>query len=151
MHNVANRPEATSTTDCFDASCNGAQASTGAEDRLDTELPLDRSLVLIALVTAVCGLPFGLLQRSAAESKRGSPEPRLFVLDGIAGLVATIVEKAIIGLTLIFVPSLALLWLIDQMPHSRIETQIWWAANLLGIALGKLMRWLRWRRTQDFV
>jgi len=100
-------------------------------------------------VTFPCGLIFGLLLRSAAEAKC-SPEPRLFVLDGVAGLIAALIERAVVGLTLIFLPSLTLLWLADSMPRGGFEGRVWWSANLLGIALGKLIRWLRWRRTQDF-
>lgn len=68
---------------------------------------MDHSLLLIVLVTVACAMPVGLLLRSAAETKSGSPEPRLFVLDGVLGLAATIVEKVIVGFALFFGPSLA--------------------------------------------
>ena len=108
------------------------------------------SLASIGLITFACGVPFGLLLRSVAEA-RHSPEPRLFVIDGVMGLLATIVEKGLIVLTLFFAPSLSLLWLVDSMPDGPLEMRAWVIANLLGMALGKLIRWLRWRRTQDFM
>lgn len=112
---------------------------------------MDHSLLLVVLITAACAVPVGLLLRSAAETKLGSPEPRLFVLDGALGLAATVVEKAAVGLTLFFGPSLTLLWLLHQMPESTFERRVWWTVNLAGIGVGKIIRWLRWRRTQDFL
>lgn len=111
---------------------------------------MPHSLVLIALVTAICGVPFGLLLRSNTEASRGSPEPRLFVLDGLLGLLATIVEKTLVVMTLFFVPSLALLWLMQEMPAAGAEMRVWWIANMAGIGLGKWIRWRRWRRKQNF-
>jgi len=112
---------------------------------------LAHSLVIIALVTAICGVPFGLLLRSGAEARRGSPEPTLFVPDGFVGMMAMIFEKAIFGLALFFVPSLGVLWLIDEIPAAGVEMRVWLMANLLGAGLGKWVRWHRWRRTQDLL
>lgn len=112
---------------------------------------MDHSLLLIVLVTGACAVPVGLLLRSAGETRSGSPGPRLLVLDGVLGLAATIVEKVIVGLALFFGPSLSLLWLLHEMPESTFERRVWWTVNLAGIGIGKLIRWLRWRTTQDFL
>ena len=112
---------------------------------------MDHSLLLVVLVTVACAVPVGLLLRSAAETKSGSPEPRLFVLDGVLGLAATILEKVTVGFALFFGPSLTLLWLLHQIPESTFERRVWWTVNLAGIGIGKLIRWLRWRTTQDFL
>ena len=108
-------------------------------------------LLLVSLVTAACGLPLGLLLRSEAESKSGSRESTIFMLDGVVGFIASLIAKILQVAVLFFVPSLLLLHLIGHDPRSNLDMQLWVFSNLIGVAAGKWIRWLRWRRTQDFL
>ena len=113
--------------------------------------PATWHLALLSAVTASCGLPLGLMLRSAAESKSGSGEPPIFIVDGVAGFVGTLVTKAL-GVTVLFwVPSLLLLHLFGHDPRNDQEMRLWLLSNLIGVGVGKWIRWLRWRRTQDFL
>ena len=108
-------------------------------------------LLLVSVITAACGLPLGLLLRSAAESKAGSREATLFMLDSMLGFVASLVAKMLVVVVLFFVPSLLLLHLFGHEPRSDLDMRMWVFFNLIGVGVGKLIRWLSWRRTQDLL
>ena len=110
--------------------------------------------VLLALITIACGLPLGLLIRSASEAKSGGRDPYWISLGGPLGLLVSIVINALLGgilfFILLFIPRWVALHILDVSPDSNDTRGMWGLLFLIGAGLGKWIRWLRWRRNQDF-
>lgn len=113
--------------------------------------PSTAHLLIMAIITAACGLPLGLRMRSAAEIKSGYVEPCVFGLHSALGFTASMIVKLMEVLVLFFVPSLLLLHLLGHEPCNNLDAMGWWLSNYMGVGIGKWIRWLRWRRTQDFM
>ena len=108
---------------------------------------------LLALITVLGGVPLGLLMRSASEARNGGRDPYWISLGGPLGLIASILLNAVwlsaLFALLLFVPRwLALHVLTVSLDPD--ESRFIWLEFLIGIGFGKLVRWRRWRRDQDF-
>lgn len=107
--------------------------------------------VAICAITVPCGIAFGLfLLRSEAEN-RGVESPfMLFGRRSLPAIVASQVVNGLLGVALFILPSGLLLRAFDLAPFHGYGNLVWVLSLLAGAAIGKAIRWLHWKKKQDF-
>jgi hypothetical protein len=101
-------------------------------------------------VNLCCGIPFGLMLRSNAESLKDGPERNLFGVDTVIGFIASLGVKVMTGVLLGIVPSAVILFLLGLPPRTTDDERFWILSLMVAMAIGKGIRWYRWSRRQDF-
>lgn len=113
--------------------------------------PAIASWLAISLITVPCGFLFGLTRACDAEKRRG---PSGFMLFGSTTLPAlmlsSLVNAVLVGLFLV-VPSGVLLNLFDLVPFSGGDRYAWAGSLLGGAAIGKTVRWWRWKKNHHYL
>lgn len=105
----------------------------------------------VILISIPCGFAFGLTQCSSAEASKKAPGFMLFGTGSFSQLLASGIVNAILNVVLFLGPSGILLNVFDLVPLCGYDYYVWVFSLLGGVAIGKTLRWWRWRRTCDFV
>lgn len=58
--------------------------------------------------------------------------------------------NVILGAALFFGPSIVLLNFFGLIPLRGYDNHVWLFSILIGVGIGKIIRWWRWKKTSEF-
>jgi hypothetical protein len=107
----------------------------------------------ICIVNIPCGVALGLAFLRSDEERwklLQTASTRPFGSDSFFMILVVGLVKALFGAALLVVPSGLLLRLLGVAPLQGNFNLIWVVSMLAGLGLGKLIRWVRWKKRTDF-